>query len=103
MLAAAGNNFLLQFGTLIQEFFRDLRVRVLVDEAEGRRAGACHAAILAALRDRDAERTQQLMDAHLQAHARRRGALATSAEAAPCHLNEGEHTDETDPTSSSQF
>jgi GntR family transcriptional repressor for pyruvate dehydrogenase complex len=65
LLQAAGNALLMQFGALIQEFFRAPRTRVLLDPDTARQSIFDHQEIVAALRARDAEAAQQVMKRHL--------------------------------------
>ena len=78
LLKAAGNKFLTQFGALLQEFFRQARLRVLADPAAARRPLEDHRRIAGALRERDAARAQQLMEEHLS-HYQRRGIVPSAA------------------------
>lgn len=71
LLAAAGNSFLAHFGTLIQEFFRDPRVRILADSEEAANAVRVHRQIVECLRKRDVPRAQKLMAEHLDVYLRR--------------------------------
>lgn len=70
LVAAAHNKLLAQFGAIIQEFFRDIRSRLLVDEANQRRVLEEHRQIVAALRRKEVERAQRLMEAHLNHYVR---------------------------------
>lgn len=65
LLHAAGNSLLMQFGALIQEFFRAPRTRMLLDPQTATSSIQDHCAIIAALRAGDASEAQRLMEGHL--------------------------------------
>lgn len=65
LLQAAGNALLLQFGALIQEFFRAPRTRLLLDPETAKNSIADHHKIVEALRAGDANAAQQAMEQHL--------------------------------------
>ena len=65
LLQAANNALLLQFGALIQEFFRAPRTRMLLDPATAQNSIADHRRIIEALRDRDVVAAQKAMETHL--------------------------------------
>jgi GntR family transcriptional repressor for pyruvate dehydrogenase complex len=71
LLTAAGNKFLLQFGALLHEFFRQSRDRVGTNIREAVRSLEDHRRILAALREGDVARAQSLMEEHLDQYSRR--------------------------------
>lgn len=71
LLAAAGNSFLGHFGTLIQEFFRDPRSRVLAETREARRAVKVHSQLVQCLRDGDVEKAQEIMKEHMDVYLKR--------------------------------
>jgi DNA-binding FadR family transcriptional regulator len=68
LLHAAGNALLMQFGALIQEFFREPRTRMLLDPQKATSSIVDHREIIAALRGRDAEAAQQVMERHLSTY-----------------------------------
>ncbi len=65
LLQAAGNALLLQFGALIQEFFRAMRTRMLLDPKTAKNSIADHHKIIAALRAGDVGAAQHAMEQHL--------------------------------------
>ncbi len=65
LLRAAGNSLLMQFGALIQEFFRAPRTRMLLDPEKATNSINDHCAIITALRAGDVEEAQSLMKKHL--------------------------------------
>lgn len=65
LLHASGNALLMQFGALIQEFFRAPRTRALLDPDKARSSIADHREIIAALRAHDAAAAQDAMGRHL--------------------------------------
>ena len=65
ILKATHNQFLIQFGTLLQEFFRAVQPRVVPSESGFRRTLKEHTGILEALYARDTERALKLMGLHL--------------------------------------
>lgn len=71
LLDATGNQFLAQFGALLQRFFQGIRTRLLADERESLRAVEEHRAIADALRDGDAALAGRVMETHLDAYLRR--------------------------------
>jgi GntR family transcriptional repressor for pyruvate dehydrogenase complex len=70
LVGAANNKLLAQFGAIVQEFFRDVRSRLLVDEANQRRVLRDHRQIVAALRRGEVAAAQRLMEAHLDYYVR---------------------------------
>jgi GntR family transcriptional repressor for pyruvate dehydrogenase complex len=65
LLHASGNSLLMQFGALIQEFFRAPRTRALLDPAQAHSSITDHREIIAALRAGDAAAAQEAMGRHL--------------------------------------
>lgn len=65
VLNASHNRFLIQFGKLLEEFFRAARPRVVPDEARNRRTLLEHRQIVRALAAGDGRRAQRLMQQHL--------------------------------------
>lgn len=70
LVAATNNKLLAQFGAIVQEFFRDIRGRLLVGAANQRRVLEDHRQIVMALRRGEVERAQRLMEAHLNHYVR---------------------------------
>ena len=71
LLHAAGNALLLQFGALIQEFFRAPRTRMLLDPETAKNSIADHRAIVSALRAGDVQAAQRAMEQHLGVYDKR--------------------------------
>jgi GntR family transcriptional repressor for pyruvate dehydrogenase complex len=65
LLHAAGNSLLMQFGAMVQEFFRAPRTRALLDPDTAQNSIDDHHIILKALRARDAKAAQAAMEKHL--------------------------------------
>ncbi len=70
LVAATNNKLLAQFGAIVQEFFRDVRGKLLFDAANARRVLKDHRQIVAALRRGDVAVAQRLMEAHLDHYVR---------------------------------
>lgn len=70
LFAAAHNKFLFQFGSLIQVFFRESRTRIRASTTNPGNTMVEHAAILAAIRKRDAKAAQKHMRHHLSTYVR---------------------------------
>jgi GntR family transcriptional repressor for pyruvate dehydrogenase complex len=68
MLHASHNRFLIQFGLLLQEFFRAANERIVMYHAGARRTIREHREIIDALRRKEIGRLQRLMQAHLDGH-----------------------------------
>lgn len=71
LMAAAANKFLTQFGNLIQEFFREPRTRILVDEKEARSGLEDHRQIVRLLKQGDVDGAELRMKKHLDVYLRR--------------------------------
>jgi len=65
LLQASHNRFLIQFGRLLEEFFRACRSRTALDPAGQRRTLREHRQIIAALRSGNAGRAQRVLSRHL--------------------------------------
>lgn len=65
LLNASHNRFLVQFGRLLQAFFRTTRPRVAPEGATARRTLRDHRDLIRALRARSLRRAQQVMERHL--------------------------------------
>jgi DNA-binding FadR family transcriptional regulator len=65
LLGASHNRFLIQFGKLLEEFFRDVRQRYRHDDAVAQRTLEEHRQIVIALRRGHVAQAERLMEAHL--------------------------------------
>lgn len=81
LLHAAGNSLLMQFGALIQEFFRAPRTRVFLDPETAKSSIADHRELLAALRMGDVAKAQDSMARHLGVYDKRVFGKETSSHA----------------------
>ncbi|WP_170156938.1 FadR/GntR family transcriptional regulator [Roseimicrobium gellanilyticum] len=68
LLGASHNRFLIQFGRLLEEFFRNVRQRYRHDAAVARRTLDEHRQIVTALRRGRVAQAERLMEAHLDPH-----------------------------------
>jgi GntR family transcriptional repressor for pyruvate dehydrogenase complex len=68
LLGASHNRFLIQFGRLLEEFFRDVRQRYKHDDAVARRTLDEHRRLVVALRRGHVAQAERLMEAHLDPH-----------------------------------
>ena len=71
LLASTGNHFLEQFGLLLQEYLRDPRTKMLVNEKEAREGLAGHKKLVRYLREGQVEESEKLMEWHIDAYVRR--------------------------------
>jgi GntR family transcriptional regulator, transcriptional repressor for pyruvate dehydrogenase complex len=65
LLRASHNRFLIQFGTLLEGFFRAVRPRVVANDTANRRTLEEHRAIVRALQAKDIRRARRIMEEHL--------------------------------------
>ena len=65
LLGASHNRFLIQFGRLLEEFFRDVRQRYQHDDAVAKRTLDEHRQIVIALRRGHVAQAERLMESHL--------------------------------------
>lgn len=65
LLRASHNRFLIQFGTLLEEFFRAVRPRIVTTDAANRRTVAEHREIVRALKAGDVARAARVIEKHL--------------------------------------
>lgn len=71
LLAAANNSFIEQFGEIIQEFFRDPRARMFMDDRTARQVIDEHRQVAAAIRAGDVAGAQQVLEVHLGRYVQR--------------------------------
>lgn len=68
LLGASHNRFLIQFGRLLEEFFRDVRQRYRHDAAVAKRTLDEHRQIVTALRRGHVAQAERIMEGHLDPH-----------------------------------
>ncbi|MDO8587432.1 MAG: FadR/GntR family transcriptional regulator [Armatimonadota bacterium] len=71
LLSATDNHFLSQFGSLLQEYFRDPRTREVRDGQELRAGLGDHKNLVKLLRAGEVEKAQEVMERHLDNYVRR--------------------------------
>ena len=74
LLDATNNEFLRQFGSMLQEFFRDQRAQRLVNGNAAKQGLQVHRDIVRSLREKDIQRARKLMNEHLDVY-RSRGVV----------------------------
>lgn len=79
LLQASHNRFVIQFGALLDEFFRSIQPRLKSNPAASQRTLAEHRKIISALKAGNARKAQRLMEKHLQQYWRMAGLRATDA------------------------
>ena len=71
LLAATDNHFLQQFGLLLQEYLRDPRTKLQLDEDEARQGLEGHKKLVRYLREGCLDEAKKLMEWHIDAYIRR--------------------------------
>ena len=74
LLDATNNEFLRQFGSMLQEFFRDQRAKRSIDANAVEQGLQVHRDIVHSLREKDMQRARKLMNEHLDVY-RTRGVV----------------------------
>ena len=79
LLRASHNRFVIQFGILLEGFFRAVRSRIVANAAANRRTLAEHRAIARALKANNVRRAQLIMERHLDPGRRSTGRRKSEA------------------------